>query len=95
MNVFSVLKRPLLTEKSNDLRDKVGHYAFSVNSDACKPLVKKAVETVFNVQVDKVRTLIRRGKMKRRGNLMYMTKPMKVAYVTLKDGQSLPLFADR
>jgi large subunit ribosomal protein L23 len=95
MNVFDVLERPILSEKSHDVRDKFNKYSFVVSKTASKQDVKLAVERLYDVKVENVRTLIVRGKYRRRG--MYAGKPQnfKKALVTLKQGEKLPLFEDQ
>jgi large subunit ribosomal protein L23 len=55
MNLYEVLRRPLITEKSTVLQAE-GKYAFEVAMDANKPMVKQAVEKAFKVEVTKVTT---------------------------------------
>jgi large subunit ribosomal protein L23 len=95
MNPYDVILKPLLSEKSNELREKTGAYTFVVKRDASKEDVKKAVSALWGVKVDKVQTLIQRGKIKRRG--MNFSKPVKSkkAMVSLADGAKLPLFEDQ
>lgn len=90
--LYEVLKRPLITEKSNALREDDNQYAFEVASDANKVEIRQAVEEVFGVRVVGVRTINVRGKMKRfkRG---YAKKPnWKKAVVTLREGDTIDFF---
>lgn len=95
MNPYSVLIKPLLTEKSSLVRDNDGKYSFLVKTDASKFDIKKAVEVLFGVQVKSVNTNITRGKMKRRGMSVSLTPKKKKAIVQLAEGQKLKIFEDQ
>ena len=94
MNHFDVLKRPLLSEKSNKGRENLNKYSFQVAVDATKDDIRKAVEKIYNVKVETVTTLVTRGKVKRRGNTVYQTARHKKAVVTLPEGAKIGLFED-
>ncbi len=91
---MDIIKRPLLTEKAMK-NNADGIYAFEVTPNANKIEIKKAIESLFEVEVESVRTLRIKGKIKvrhTRSGLMRGRKPnMKKAYVTLKKGQSIDL----
>ncbi|SME88975.1 50S ribosomal protein L23 [Pseudobacteriovorax antillogorgiicola] len=95
MHPYSVIIKPVLSEKSNDVRENEGKYTFVIRRDATKEDVKKAVSKLWDVKVAKVQTLITRGKIKRRG--MNFSKPTKTkkAVVTLAEGAKLPLFEEQ
>ena len=95
MNIYSTLKRPLLSEKSNEQREQLGQYSFIVDRKASKTDVKKAVEKIFSVNVVKVSTAVTRGKYRRRGNRTYLDATKKKAIVSLSKGQKLDLFEDQ
>jgi large subunit ribosomal protein L23 len=66
MNAYDIVRKPVITEKSmNDMADK--KYTFIVDVNANKTEIKKAIEEVFKVKVDKVNTVRVLGKMKRMG----------------------------
>ena len=101
----SVIKRPLLTEKTARLRETGGAasaaaegdtYAqkvvFEVAKDANKVEVRRAVESLFKVTVTDVRTLIVRGKEKRVGRFSGRRPSWKKAFVTLKAGDNIEFF---
>jgi large subunit ribosomal protein L23 len=94
MNPYDVLVRPLLSEKSNKLREKANKYSFQVALRASKDDIKKAVETMFEVKVADVQTLVNRGKMRRRGNHITKSSNWKKAVVTLPVGAKIGLFED-
>jgi len=93
--VYEVLRRPLVTEKSNYQSGKLNQFAFVVNSNATKTMIKDAVETLYDVQVVSVNIINTAGKRGRRGRTRQMTlrRPgYKKAIVTLAAGQTLPIF---
>ncbi len=87
-----IVKRPVISEKSERNREAHHHYAFEVHTDATKVQIKTAVEKLFNVHVLAVRTSIARGKNKRVGQNIGQRPSWKRAIVTLKDGESIALF---
>jgi large subunit ribosomal protein L23 len=94
VNPYSVLLKPLLSEKSNRGRENENKYTFLVEPKSSKTDVKKAVEKVFSVSVVGVTTLITRGKVKRRGNNISKLANTKKAVVTLREGEKISLFED-
>jgi large subunit ribosomal protein L23 len=88
----SVVRRALVTEKGTRLREGQNGFLFEVARDANKIQIKKAVESIFNVKVDTVRTLRVHGKPKRMGRYAGHRPDWKKAVVTLKKGQSIELF---
>ena len=95
MHPYSVIEKPILSEKSNDLREREGKYSFVVKRDATKDDVKNAVSKIWGVEVVDVRTMIQRGKVKRRGMNMSKTSNFKKAIVKLAEGAKLPLFDEQ
>ncbi len=90
--VQEVVVRPLITEKAERNRQALRHYAFEVHREASKIQVKQAVEKLFNVHVEDVRTSIARGKNKRVGRNIGRRPNWKKAIVTLKEGETISLF---
>jgi len=88
----TVVRRALVTEKGTRLREGQNGFLFEVARDANKIQIKKAVESIFNVKVDTVRTLRVHGKPKRMGRYAGHRPDWKKAVVTLKKGQSIELF---
>jgi len=87
-----VVKRPLITEKSERGREAARQYAFEVHREATKIQVKTAVEKLFGVHVVAIRTSIARGKNKRVGRNLGRRPNCKKAIVTLKEGDTISLF---
>jgi len=93
MQVESIIKRPLmLTEKGNVLRETQNQYFFEVDRRANKIQIKQAVESLFNVKVLAVRTLVMRGHTRRMGRGYAKTKNWKKAIVSVKDGDTIAFF---
>jgi large subunit ribosomal protein L23 len=92
MNIYSVIKKPHVTEKTSLGGDTTNTVAIVVDRDANKIEIKQAVETLFKVKVDDVRTVNVAGKVKRFGRNIGKHSNWKKAYVTLQKGQSLDFF---
>ena len=90
MNIYQVLLKPTITEKSTLLQES-GRYTFQVALDANKGLVKEAVEKNFNVSVVDVNITMLRGKRKRYGPKVKKMPDTKKAVVTLKAGDRINL----
>jgi len=90
-NIYSIIKSPLITEKST--RNSVyRQYAFLVDVSANKIDIKKAIEKIYNVKVEKISSLIVKGRMKRlRGNQSGKTTAWKKAIATLKEGNEIKI----
>ena len=92
MNVYQVLKRPILTEKTDFQRDD-NQYVFEVDRSANKLQIKEAVETLFDVDVLAVNTMIMKPKRRRMGRKMITTRSAwKRAVVTLAPGEQIQEF---
>ena len=89
---YAVLKRPLITEKSNFLKEGLNQVVFEVDKKANKIEIKKAVENLFKVHVVKVHTFHVRGKIKRLGRSIGKKPNWKKAIVTLKEGERIDFF---
>ncbi|MDX1777361.1 MAG: 50S ribosomal protein L23 [Thermodesulfobacteriota bacterium] len=89
---YSVLRRPLITEKSNLMKEELNQISFEVDRRANKIEIKEAVKKLFNVNVIKVRTFTMLGKRKRVGRTEGRTSSWKKAIVTLKEGDRIDFF---
>jgi large subunit ribosomal protein L23 len=89
--VWDIIKAPVITEKALVAKEESADgrqlLTFRVDRRATKPEIKSAVEKIFNVQVETVRTLNYEGKLARRGRFEGRKPSWKKAYVTLKAGQ--------
>jgi large subunit ribosomal protein L23 len=92
--LHTVLKRPLITEKANDLKESESKYSFEVAMGANKLDIKRAIETLFKVRVATVRTSIVRGKIKRVGRNTGKRSNWKKAVVTLPAGEAIDFFGE-
>lgn len=92
MNPYNVIKKPLLTEKSTQLKELNNQYCFEVDLRATKDDIKGAVESLFKVKVEGVRTMQYFGKKKKVGRHTGLTNHWKKAVVTLKEGMKIELF---
>lgn len=89
---WSVVKHPLLSEKSMKKKD-AGVYTFAVDLKANKAEIKHAIEQIYGVKVEAVRTIVNKGKIKRARNFVMRgrRKDWKKAYVKLKPGFRLDI----
>lgn len=92
MNIYDVIKKPLVTEKTTIEKDARNIVAFVVSRDANKIEIKEAAEKLFKVEVSAVRTVTVAGKVKRAGKHIGKRSNWKKAYVTLKEGSSVDFF---
>ena len=93
MHVYDILKRPVVTEKSNAQAGAENQYTFEVDKRANKMQVKDAVETAFNVTVLDVNIINVEPKYGRTGRAIVIKKPgMKKAVVTLAPGNTIQFF---
>ncbi|HET9742061.1 MAG TPA: 50S ribosomal protein L23 [Terriglobales bacterium] len=109
-SAYQIIRRPVITEKAERAKefdpkaakDKTsrkkeatsGQLVFEVASKATKTEIKEAVQQVFKVKVDSVRTSIAHGKERRRGRFAGHRPDWKKAYVRLKVGEKMPEYAD-
>ena len=94
MNRFDVIHGPLVTEKTQLRKDNERTLCFRVKPDATKTDIKNAVQAIFKVKVEDVRTANFVGKMRRRGKFAGYRPDWKKAYVKLKEGEKVPDFAE-
>jgi large subunit ribosomal protein L23 len=90
--LYSIIKRPLITEKSNRQKEAQNQYLFEVDRRANKIDIKKAVERLFRVKVDRVNVSMVHGKVKRLGKNMGKRPDWKKAVVLLKEGDRIDFF---
>jgi large subunit ribosomal protein L23 len=92
MNIYSVIKKPHVTEKTSLGSDANNTVAIVVDKAANKIEIKQALENLFKVKVADVRTVTVAGKVKRSGKTFGKRSNWKKAYVTLQEGQSIDFF---
>ena len=92
--LYTVIRRPLITEKGMGIKETQNTLVFEVAEKATKTAVKQAVEALFKVKVAAVRTATVGGKERRRGRYAGYRPDWKKAYVRLKDGEKMPEYLD-
>lgn len=92
MTQYDIIRKPIVTEKSELLRRESNKYTFEVDRRANKIEIGKAVEKIFDVKVVSVTTLNIKPKDKRHGMKMYKTPLKKKAVVELKDGDKITYY---
>ena len=88
-NPYKIIKKPLITEKGTFQTERDNSYNFLVDVKANKQEIKAAVETLFDVKVLAVKTMIRKGKKKGVAHRSYHRPDAKRAIVHLKEGQAI------
>ncbi|MGQ1786957.1 MULTISPECIES: 50S ribosomal protein L23 [unclassified Saccharicrinis] len=95
---MQILIKPIVTEKLNEISEKLNRFGFVVNKDANKLQIKKAVEEMYNVTVEKVNTMNYAGKVKSRytksGVQVGKTAAYKKAIVTLTEGDKIDFYSN-
>ncbi|MBN9663073.1 MAG: 50S ribosomal protein L23 [Acidobacteria bacterium] len=94
MNRYEVIVRPIVTEKGVGKKDAESTLCFQVHPEATKTDIKGAVESLFKVKVEDVRTATFEGKLRRRGRYAGYRGDWKKAYIRLKPGQKMPEYAE-
>jgi large subunit ribosomal protein L23 len=94
MTIYQVIRRPLVTEKGVQKKEAERTLCFEVAPDANKTQIRAAVEKLFKVKVESVRTINSVGKLRRRGRFSGYRPDWKKAYVKLQAGQKVPEFAE-
>ena len=92
MDDYNVIIKPLVTEQGMHFANTKSAYSFEVDRDANKIQIKNAVEKLYDVKVEKVRTANRRGKYRRKGRDTGLTSSWKKAVVFLKPDYHIDLF---
>ena len=95
---MEILVKPFVTEKMTDQSERFNRYGFVVDRKASKPEIKKAIESLYNVKVESVNTMVYGGKMKSRytkgGIITGKTNAYKKAIVTLAEGDSIDFYSN-
>ncbi|MEE9566258.1 MAG: 50S ribosomal protein L23 [Desulfobacteria bacterium] len=92
MNPYQIIKGPLITEKGTIQKEANNQLTFEVDRKANRVEIRHAVEKVFNVRVEKVRTMQIKGKVKRVGRTLGKRRDWKKAIVTLAKGENIEFF---
>ena len=87
--LMQIVLAPVVSEKSTRVADQNRQYVFRVAADATKPQIKAAVEGLFDVKVEAVNTLVRKGKVKAFRGVRGQQSDVKKAVVTLAEGHKI------
>ena len=90
--VRNIIRKPVITEKATHMKEKMNKYVFEVERNSNKIEIKKAIEELFKVTVQDVRTYITHGKIRTRGRFKGKRPDWKRAIVLLKEGDSIEFF---
>lgn len=94
MAIYGVIQSPRVTEKTSLAKENNRTLCFKVATDATKTQIKQAVEKIFKVKVEEIRTLTTPGKLRRRGKFAGYRPDFKKAYVKLKPDQKVPEYVE-
>lgn len=94
MEMYSIIKRPVMTERSYLMNEGLNKVAFEVAREANKIEIKRAVEKIFDVKVRKVNTMMVPGKVKRTRLGLGKRSDWKKAVVTLEEGSKINVFEE-
>ena len=92
--LYSIIKRPIVTEKGVTKKDDERTLCFEVAVDANKTQIRNAIQLLFKIKVEDVRTTTTAGKLRRRGKYAGYRSDWKKAYVKLKAGEKMPEYAE-
>jgi large subunit ribosomal protein L23 len=92
MNPYDIIKRPLITEKTSIQKEDYNQISFEVDRKANRVEIKRAIENIFKVNVDTVRTMQVKGKTKQRGRVVGKRRNWKKAVVKLMPGERIDFF---
>jgi large subunit ribosomal protein L23 len=92
-SAYQIIRKPVITEKGLGVKETQATLVFQVAPNATKTEIKEAVQTIFKVKVDSVRTANFEGKERRRGKFVGNRPDWKKAYVRLKSGEKMPEYA--
>jgi large subunit ribosomal protein L23 len=93
-SAYQIIRRPVITEKGLGVKETEATLVFEVSAKASKTEIKNAVQSIFKVKVEAVRTANFVGKERRRGKFTGYRPDWKKAYVRLKEGQKMPEYAE-
>jgi len=94
-SVFDIIRRPIITEKSNYMSSYLNQYVFEVAYEATKTTIKDAIETIFDVKVERINVMIvpaKQSRNMRNRQMRTRSSAYKKAIVTLAEGERIPIF---
>ena len=89
---YDIIRRPLITEKTNIQKEAFNQITFEVDRRANRVEIKRAIEKLFNVRVSTIRTIQVKGKVKQRGRVVGKRRDWKKAIATLMPGERIDFF---
>jgi large subunit ribosomal protein L23 len=89
MDAYQVVRKPHVSEKTNDLIQNHNTYVFEVHHDATKTDIREAITKIWNVRVDSIRVMNVIGKAKRLGRISGFSRSWKKAIVKLHEGEGI------
>ncbi len=89
---YDLIKRPLITEKTNIQKESYNQITFEVDRNANRVAIKRAIQDIFNVKVASVKTIQVKGKTKQRGRIIGKRRDWKKAIVKLMPGERIDFF---
>ncbi|MBW1607128.1 MAG: 50S ribosomal protein L23 [Deltaproteobacteria bacterium] len=89
---YDLIRRPLITEKTNIQKENYNQITFEVDRNANRVEIKRAIQDIFNVKVDTVKTIQVKGKTKQRGRIIGKRRDWKKAIVKLMPGERIDFF---
>jgi len=95
LNVYEIIKGPVISEKATMLNQKLNKFMLKVHPQANKMQIKEAIQRLFDVKVEKVNTLNRAGKSYRVRRTIVQGPTTKRVFVTLKEGYSIDIFGQK
>jgi large subunit ribosomal protein L23 len=93
-NLYDIVRKPIVTEKGVTKKENERTLCFQVAANANKTEIRAAIESLFKVKVEEVRTATTAGKLRRRGKFSGYRPDWKKAYVRLQKGQKVPEYAE-
>ena len=93
-NLYEIVRKPIVTEKGVAKKENERTLCFQVAANANKTEIRAAIESLFKVKVEEVRTATTAGKLRRRGKFSGYRPDWKKAYVRLQKGQKVPEYAE-
>ena len=92
--VYQIIRRPIITEKGLGVKETQHTVVFEVAAGATKTEIKEAVQKIFKVKVEQVRTANFHGKFRRRGRAEGYRRDWKKAYIRLAAGEKMIEYAE-
>lgn len=93
MSIYDIILKARVTSKATTMKQRSGQFVLDVHPKANKPMIREALRKLFNVEVEKIRVIVTKGKLRRSGRHFSRDKKRKKAIVKPKEGSSLDLIS--